>query len=141
MSITKPKSKNKPTESLETPPASTTVTAPTKIAKKPVTRKSAQKAASDPIVDTAMSETKKPAKKKKNAKPKVVRDSFSFPEQDYLKISELKKTCLAAGIHVKKGEILRAGLHLLTKLDVEGLKKAVEQVEKVKTGRPSTSST
>lgn len=137
MNITKPKSKNKPAESLETPPASTTDTAPPKIAKKSVTRK----AVPEPTVDTAMSDTKKPAKKKKNAKPKVVRDSFSFPEQDYLKISEIKKTCLAAGIHVKKGEILRAGLHLLTKLDLEGLKKALEQVEKVKTGRPRTSST
>ncbi len=81
--------------------------------------------------------TTKPNKKRKPAK--VIRDSFSFPEQDYVKISELKKTCLAAGIHVKKGEILRAGLHLLTKLPLTELKQAVEQVEKVKTGRPKSS--
>ena len=73
----------------------------------------------------------------KKQKAKVIRDSFSFPEQDYLKISELKKTCLAAGVHVKKGEILRAGLHLLTQLNLAELKQAVEQVEKVQTGRPS----
>ena len=82
-------------------------------------------------------EVKTSIKKSKIAKAKVIRDSFSFPEQDYLKISELKKTCLAAGIHVKKGEILRAGLHLLTKLNLAELKQAVEQVEKVQTGRPS----
>ena len=79
------------------------------------------------------------AKKSKTVKAKVIRDSFSFPEQDYLKISELKKTCLAAGIHVKKGEILRAGLHLLTKLNLAELKNAVDQVEKVQTGRPNSS--
>ena len=79
------------------------------------------------------------AKKSKIVKAKVIRDSFSFPKQDYLKISELKKTCLAAGIHVKKGEILRAGLHLLTQLNLEELKKAVDQVEKIQTGRPHSS--
>ncbi|MGZ8162980.1 MAG: hypothetical protein ACXWTK_03635 [Methylobacter sp.] len=78
-------------------------------------------------------------KKHKNLKAKVIRDSFSFPEQDYMKISELKKTCLASGIHVKKNEILRAGLHLLTKLNLTELKQAIEQVEKIKTGRPKSS--
>ena len=79
------------------------------------------------------------AKKVKNPKTKVIRDSFSFPEQDYLKISELKKACLAVGIPVKKGEILRAGLHLLTQLNLSELKQVVVQVERVKTGRPLSS--
>lgn len=70
-------------------------------------------------------------------KIKVIRDSFSFPEQDYRKISDLKKTCLAAGVHVKKSEILRAGLNLLSQLSVDELKQAVDGVEKVQTGRPS----
>ena len=74
-------------------------------------------------------------KKKKHDK-KVIRDSFSFPEQDYRKISELKKICLAAGVHVKKGEILRAGLHLLTEMNLSELISAVEKIERVKTGRP-----
>ena len=89
--------------------------------------------------ETVEAEANPSAKKSKIAKAKVIRDSFSFPEQDYLKISELKKTCLAAGIHVKKGEILRAGLHLLTKLNLAELKIAVDQVEKVQTGRPNSS--
>jgi len=89
--------------------------------------------------ETAEKEIKTASKKTKSAKVKVIRDSFSFPEHDYLKISELKKTCLAAGIHVKKSEILRAGLHLLTGLKLADLKTAVENVEKVQTGRPSTS--
>jgi hypothetical protein len=76
-------------------------------------------------------------KKRKAGKTKVIRDSFSFPESDYVKISQLKKSCLAAGAHVKKGEILRAGLHLLSKLSLTELTQVVEQVEKVKTGRPT----
>lgn len=78
-----------------------------------------------------------PVKKNKGRKIKVIRDSFSFPEQDYQKISELKKTCLAAGVHVKKSEILRAGLNLMSKLSLDELKQSVESVEKVQTGRPS----
>jgi len=46
---------------------------------------------------------------------------------------------LAAGIHVKKSEVLRAGLHLLTKLNLAELKEAVDQVDKIRTGRPNSS--
>jgi hypothetical protein len=77
-------------------------------------------------------------KKKKNDKAKVIRDSFSFPEQDHHKITELKKICLAAGVHVKKGEILRAGLNLLTNLNLTDLLYAVDKVERVRTGRPKS---
>lgn len=77
-------------------------------------------------------------KKKKQEKAKVIRDSFSFPEQDHHKIIELKKICLAAGVHVKKGEILRAGLSLLTNLNLSDLLQAVEKVERVRTGRPKS---
>jgi hypothetical protein len=45
---------------------------------------------------------------------------------------------LAAGINVKKSEILRAGLHLLSQLTLDELKDAVEKVEKVQTGRPAS---
>ncbi len=90
---------------------------------------------SDDAVDSA---EKLVAKKSKSQKNKVIRDSFSFPEHDYQKISELKKACLALGIHVKKSEVLRAGLNLLTQANPEELKRAVENVEKVQTGRPSS---
>lgn len=91
------------------------------------------------VIETSDASAVKAPKKRKVSKGKVIRDSFSFPEQDYRKISELKKTCLAAGIPVKKGEILRAGLLLLAKLNVDELKQIVDQVEKVKTGRPHAS--
>jgi cyclopropane fatty-acyl-phospholipid synthase-like methyltransferase len=94
--------------------------------------------APEPIAETVGSDEKTSAKKSKPQKTKVIRDSFSFPEHDYRKISELKKTCLAAGTHVKKSEILRAGLYLLTQANPDELKKAIENVEKVPTGRPSS---
>lgn len=91
----------------------------------------------EPVVDVADSEEKASAKKSKSPKNKVIRDTFSFPERDYRKISELKKTCLDQGVHVKKSEVLRAGLYLLSQLSVDELKQAVEKVEKIQTGRPS----
>ena len=110
-----------------------------KASKKSLAAKSSEAIANKETDETVEAEANPSAKKSKSGKAKVIRDSFSFPEQDYLKISELKKTCLAAGIHVKKGEVLRAGLHLLTKLNLEELKTAIDQVEKVQTGRPNSS--
>ena len=110
-----------------------------KSSKKPLSEKPSEAAETKKTKERVEAEASPSAKKSKIAKTKVIRDSFSFPEQDYLKISELKKTCLAAGIHVKKSEILRAGLHLLTQLNLDELKKAVDQVEKVQTGRPNSS--
>jgi hypothetical protein len=132
MSTKKPKSKKNANESLvvETSiaaPAEETVAQP-----EPATEVQAA------VVGVGAKE-KVSNEKKKSDKTKVIRDSFSFPEQDYQKISELKKTCLTAGVYVKKSEILRAGLHLLSKLDLSELKQVVEAVEKVQTGRPSAS--
>src|SRR5712692_8801527 len=42
-------------------------------------------------------------------KAKVVRDSFTMPEADHGKLAELKSKCLAAGVSVKKSELLRIG--------------------------------
>lgn len=91
----------------------------------------------EPVAESVALEKKDSGKKIKPTKTKAIRDSFTFPEHDYRKISEIKKTCLAAGIHVKKSEVLRAGLYLLSQLSLDELKQAVENVEKIKTGRPS----
>ncbi|WP_198408610.1 hypothetical protein [Sulfuricella denitrificans] len=72
-------------------------------------------------------------------KIKMVRDSFTMPENDYAQLAELKKKCLQAGVHIKKSELLRAGLLSLSRLPNAALIKAVEQVEKLKTGRPAKS--
>jgi hypothetical protein len=136
MSATKQKSKKTATEVVEIEPSTET-----KIEAKINKKASKKSSIAKPVeaVGTVENDANLANKKSKTVKAKVIRDSFSFPEQDYLKISELKKTCLTAGIHVKKSEILRAGLHLLTKLNLDELKMVVDEVEKVQTGRPTSS--
>ncbi|EIF35174.1 hypothetical protein BCh11DRAFT_02987 [Burkholderia sp. Ch1-1] len=79
------------------------------------------------------------AKAKRIKKEKVVRDSFTMPKSDYDKIAALKQKCLAAGVSVKRSEILRAGLFLLESATPKRLLEAVSAVEQVKTGRPAKS--
>ena len=43
---------------------------------------------------------------------------------------------MKSGLQVKKSELLRAGILELEKLSIAQLKKAVSQVEQIKTGRP-----
>jgi len=93
--------------------------------------------AQPPAAKPKAGKAEKPTKAEKPKKIKMVRDSFTMPESDYAKLAELKKKCLQAGVHVKKGELLRAGLLSLSKLPAAALIKAVEQVEKLKTGRPA----
>ena len=81
--------------------------------------------------------SKKTAKKaKRENKKKVVRDSFTMPQSEYQKIAEIKAICLKSRMHVKKSEVLRAGLKVLAKLDATQLKRALSELEKIKTGRP-----
>lgn len=99
-----------------------------KKAAKPAVKPTAKKAKAMP----------KPAEKKSEKEPKVkvVHDSFSMPKTEYRKIAEIKETCLEAGLHVKKSEVLRAGLKALGKMNKAQLKSAIAELEKVKTGRP-----
>jgi len=75
-------------------------------------------------------------KTKKEHKVKVIRDSFTMPQSEYQKIAEIKATCLKAKMHVKKSEVLRAGLKLLAELNAVQLKRTLNSLEKIKTGRP-----
>lgn len=83
-----------------------------------------------------LKEEKSP-KKEKRKKIKMVRDSFTMPENEYSQIAALKKKCLKSGVQVKKSELLRVGLAYLGKLSDTALTQAVEQLEKIKTGRPA----
>ena len=139
MSTSKQQSKKSAAEDLEKIEPSAEKKINKKVSKKSLAAESSEVTETKETDETVEAEANPPAKKSKIVKAKVIRDSFSFPEQDYLKISELKKTCLAEGIHVKKSEILRAGLHLLTQLNLAELKIAVDQVEKIQTGRPNSS--
>ena len=75
-------------------------------------------------------------KTKKEHKDKVVRDSFTIPQSEYQKIAEIKDICLKAGLHVKKSEVLRAGLKALCKQNAAQLKQSLLGLEKIRTGRP-----
>ena len=85
---------------------------------------------------TAIKADKSHKQKATEKKVKVVRDSFTMPQDDYDLIATLKKKVSANGLHVKKSELLRAGLRLLAKSSLVQLKKAVSDLEKIKTGRP-----
>lgn len=70
-------------------------------------------------------------------KPKLVRDSFTFPENDYALFASLKQRALSAGREIKKSELLRAGLATLTAMSDGDLLATLDGVERIKTGRPS----
>lgn len=86
----------------------------------------------DIVVKDAKAGKKNPAKK-----PKLVRDSFTFPETDYIKFTVLKQRALKAGRDVKKSELLRAGLAMLSGLDEPNLIKVLDGIDKLKPGRPA----
>jgi len=74
---------------------------------------------------------------KKQTKQKVIRDSFTMPENEYRVLSEIKKKCLAGGIDVKKSELLRAGLQSLADMSQAALKKQLSKLVEIKIGRPA----
>ena len=78
-------------------------------------------------------------KKDKPEKVKVVRDSFTIPKGEYSQISALKERGLKLGLEVKKSELIRAGLMLLTSASDAALRKALANVPTLKTGRPGKS--
>jgi hypothetical protein len=73
-----------------------------------------------------------------NGAGKVIRDSFTIPDDEYELISRIKKRCMKAGVSANKSEVLRAGLAALDSMSDRELAKAVEGLARVKTGRPSS---
>lgn len=114
----KESAKAKPAAGRKKPAPADAKVKPSKVAGKP---------AAAPVVEKA------PRQKKE----KAVRDSFTMPKSDYALIAEIKQRCLAAGVQIKKGEVLRAGLQRLAASSAEQLMAAVSAVEVVKTGRPA----
>lgn len=86
-----------------------------------VAGKSTDKAASAPL---------------KAPKLKLVRDSFTMPEDDYATIAAMKKRAIGFQRPARKSELLRAGLRALAALDDAGLKAALDSLVPVKAGRP-----
>ena len=109
--------------------------------KPPVARKKSApkpKVAKPAVVRKTVKKPSAPKKvEKKQAKQKVVRDSFTMPENEYRVLSEIKKKCLAGGIDVKKSELLRAGLQSLAGMSQAALKKQLSKLAEIKIGRPA----
>lgn len=74
--------------------------------------------------------------RKSKKRPQTIRDNFTFPEDDYQLIALLKQRCLNQAVNVSKSEIIRAGLHALEFMSDEDLLEQIENLEKLKTGRP-----
>ena len=77
-----------------------------------------------------------PAKPAKVKKPKLVRDSFTIPKDEYTALAGLKQRCAALDHPVKKSELLRAGIQALVVLGDKALLAALKAVPSLKTGRP-----
>ena len=111
--------------------------------KKPVVKKVTTKTAvkKAPIKTAAPKPVKavkvvKPAKVKK---PKLVRDSFTIPKDEYVVVDSLKVRAGKLGQAVKKSELLRAGVKALAAMSDIQFKAALNNVPTIKTGRPKNS--
>ena len=120
-----PKSVSKPTTTAE---AAATVA---ESAVAPPAKRSARKAAK-PTVEVPAAATK-PAKAHK---PKLVRDSFTMPKDEYQALDALKGRALGLEKQVRKSELLRAGIQALSAMNDRAFLKAIGAVPILKTGRP-----
>lgn len=81
--------------------------------------------------------TKAIVKDVKTKKPKMVRDSFTFPKDEYLVLDALKLRAAKLGNPVKKTELLRAGVKAIAAMTDAALLAALKAVPSLKTGRPA----
>jgi len=86
--------------------------------------------------ETAPAAAPAPAKPAKAHKPKLMRDSFTIPKDEYAVLEALKSRALELGQHVHKSELLRAGIQALGAMNDGTFLKAVGAVPTLKTGRP-----
>ena len=103
----------------------------------PVVAMDEVEAALHPVGPDEMAEVAEKKKDKHKAKkPKLVRDSFTMPEDEYAALGEMKKACIKAGLAVKKSELLRVAVSMLRKMDMAQLQQALDDLTPVKAGRP-----
>ncbi|MFN4120494.1 hypothetical protein [Acidovorax sp.] len=96
----------------------------------------AKKPANTSAATAAKTSGKEATKESKAKKPKLVRDSFTIPKDEYAVIDILKERATSLAQPVKKSEILRAGLKVLAGLSDNALRSALQAVPSIKTGRP-----
>lgn len=110
----------------------------TEVATKAPAKQPAVKSAPKPASQTngSVAPAAVDAAKDKVRKAKLVRDSFTMPEQEYAVLGQVKKACLKAGFEIKKSELLRIGVALISQLDLATLQKVLGSLPQLKTGRP-----
>ncbi|WP_297721050.1 hypothetical protein [Limnohabitans sp. Rim8] len=99
--------------------------------KAPAAKKPAMKPA-----DTKAAKAAAPEKIKTTKKPKLVRDSFTMPKDEYQAIETLKQRATGLQRIAKKSELLRAGIMALSAMDDKDLVAILAKVPALKTGRP-----
>jgi hypothetical protein len=126
-------------------PAAAPANTPAKSAPKPATKPAATKPAVRTTVKApvkaAVKSLPKPkvkaAKPVKEKKPKLVRDSFTIPKDEYAVLENLKQRAGQLSTQIKKSELLRAGIKALAALSDEAFLLALKLVPTIKTGRPA----
>ncbi|MEA1938875.1 MAG: hypothetical protein U9N14_07280 [Pseudomonadota bacterium] len=78
-----------------------------------------------------------PVKKNVPARRKVIRDTFSFPEDEYGRIKEIRKRLMMGGHDATKGEVLRMGLSYLMEMNNDILHSRFGTMKRLKPGRPA----
>lgn len=120
-------------------PNKKTVTITKEIATKkaPATAKKTVNHVAKPATQKLVMALAKSAVKKTDKAPKikVVRDSFSMPQDEYEEIAEIKASFRKDGMPVKKGEVLRAALKALGSLNMVQKKRLLAGVQKIKANR------
>jgi hypothetical protein len=106
---------------------------------KPIKKAARGKTAPAPTAKSAPLKVKPKAEKKdKVKKPKLVRDSFTFPKTEYVVLDELKQRALKLAHPIKKGELLRASIKALAGMADAEFLQALKAIPTIKTGRPKT---
>ncbi len=109
-------------------PAKSTAKATTKVTTKAPL---ATKAVAKPVAKVP------PAKPAKVKKPKMVRDSFTFPKAEYAVLESLKMRAAKLGSPAKKTELLRAGIKAIAAMQDVAFVATLKSVPSLKTGRPA----
>ncbi|NBW79602.1 MAG: hypothetical protein EBR27_11415 [Betaproteobacteria bacterium] len=107
---------------------------PKPAAKKAVANK-AQKMPAKTQIQTATL-TSDTSEENKIKKPKLVRDGFTMPKNEYAVLDVLKLRAAKLGRPAKKSELLRAGIKALEAMSDAALTQALDNVPAIKTGRP-----
>ena len=115
-------------------PASKPVAKP---AIKPATKPAAKRAAGKTAPPAVTLDTATEVVRERAHKTKLVRDSFTMPEHEYAVLGQVKKACLKAGFEIKKSELLRIGVALISQLDLATLQSVLAGLPQLKTGRPN----